>query len=466
MKTTGGNLLGWLAAGALSVCAVLVGGGCASQTAAVQKAKAQLAAGGAVDATLFDSDAREGDKDAVWGFMERGRLRQLTGNLEGSCSDYEAAARAYEALDARAVVSMSGAASQGAALLANDQVLPYAGETYERVMLFTLDAFNRAALGRTEEIGVDVRNAADLLEAALDEHGKKGDEFREADAQTRAQTEKTMETAEYRAMSAAADAVAGSAANSFQSAYTYALAGTWYESKQMWGDAAIAFGRAYTLQPQNRAFADGMKQAAVKMGKKVNGYEPAAAGEGWVTVFLEQGYNAEKQSFTLPLLLPHNYVQASIPFYDCSHDPEPMVPASVWLDGRKLAETQEGCDYRVLAVKALKERMPAILARQIARSIAKAVINEQVRQKDSTGLAAFAVMVGNALSEQADLRSWRLMPRHGQVGRFRLAAGEYELEVVMGAGRAKVRTAVQAGRPTILHVVAVPGVLRIEVTPL
>ena len=456
----------WLAAGALAVCVALAGGGCVSKTATVQTAKAQLAAGGAVDSKLFESDARAGDKDAVWAFMERGRLRQLTGDWEGSCADYEAAARECEALDARAVASLSGAASQGAALLTNDQVIPYEGETYERVMLYTLDAFNRAALGRPEEIGVDVRNAADLLEAALDAHGKKGDEFREGNAETRTQTEKTMDSDEFKAMTAAADSVAGSVANSFQSAYTYALAGTWYEARDMWGDAAIAFGRAYKLQPQNKAFAEGMRHAAARSGKTVKGFVPPKPGEGWVTVFLEQGYNVQKQPFTLPLLLPHNYVQASIPFYDCSYDPEPVIPGSVWWKGRKVAETQEACDYRVLAVKALQERLPGILARQIARSIAKGVINEQVRKRDPTGLAGLAVVVGNALTEQADLRSWQLMPRHGQVARFRLPEGEYALEVEFAGGRTTVQATVRAGRPTVLHVSCVPGVLRVEATAL
>jgi hypothetical protein len=461
--------------GFLGAVLVLLLTGCVSHIQTVQKAKNQLAMAGHADTTGFDKDAQEGDKDEVWAHMERGRLKQLQGDWAGSSRDYEAAVSAFQKRDEKALISVSDTASKGAAVLVNDLMLPYEGEAYERLMVFQLDAFNRAAMGKMDEIGVDVRNIASELQKALEAHEKEAQALlNDKDGQEK--TSKTLESAPYRKMMDDLAALAGENANSFQNAYTYGLAGVWYESRGLWSDAFIAYGRAHKLcSGNNRAFREGILLSAVKLGKRGRAHanwKGPRPGEGSVVVFLEQGYNVEKRPFAFPIILPKNFVQVALPYYDCSLDTVvPSCGTIIGGGGNTLAETDLACDFRILAVRALRERMPGIVTRQILRSIAKAVINEQAQKVGSRAggvgqLIGMAVKVGNAMTEQPDLRSWRLLPRFAQTARFHLPEGEHDLDVSVGAQRTTVHVTVRAGRPTLLHVMSVPGVLRATATAL
>lgn len=453
---------------------VLLLTGCVSHIQTVQKAKNQLAMGGRADTTGFDKDAQEGDKDSVWAYMERGRLKQLQGDWEGSSRDYEAAVTTFQKQDEKALLSVSDTASKGAAVLVNDLMLPYQGEAYERLMVFQLDAFNRAAMGKTDEIGVDVRNAAAELQKALDAHEKEAKALLE-DKDGQEKSSKTLESAPYQKMMADLAALGGEGANSFQNAYTYGLAGVWYESQGLWADAFTAYGRACRLCSGNRAFREGVLLSAAKLGRRGEAHKDwrgPRPDEGSVVVFLEQGYNVEKRSFSFPIVLPKNFVQVALPYYDCSLDTVvPSCGAVFGAGGETLAETDLACDFRILAVRALRERMPGIVTRQILRSIAKAVVNEQANKLGARAggigqVVGLAVQIGNAVSEQPDLRSWRLLPRFAQTARFRLPEGEHDLTVAVGAQQSTVHVTVRAGRPTLLHVMSVPGVLRATATAL
>jgi hypothetical protein len=460
--------------GFLGAVLVLLLTGCVSHIQTVQKAKNQLAMGGRADTTGFDKDAQEGDKDSVWAYMERGRLKQLQGDWEGSSRDYEAAVTTFQKQDEKALLSVSDTASKGAAVLVNDLMLPYQGEAYERLMVFQLDAFNRAAMGKTDEIGVDVRNAAAELQKALDAHEKEAKALLE-DKDGQEKSSKTLESAPYQKMMADLAALGGEGANSFQNAYTYGLAGVWYESQGLWADAFTAYGRACRLCSGNRAFREGVLLSAAKLGRRGEAHKDwrgPRPDEGSVVVFLEQGYNVEKRPFSFPIVLPKNFVQVALPYYDCSLDTVvPSCGAVFGAGGETLAETDLACDFRILAVRALRERMPGIVTRQILRSIAKAVVNEQANKLGARAggigqVVGLAVQIGNAVSEQPDLRSWRLLPRFAQTARFRLPEGEHDLTVAVGAQQSTVHVTVRAGRPTLLHVMSVPGVLRATATAL
>ena len=108
---------------------------------------------------------------------------------------------------------------------------------------------------------------------------------------------------------------------------------------------------------------------------------------------------------------------------------------------------------RALAVKALKERLTAMIVRQALRATAKGVATKQLT--DSFGLAAVvASSVVNYVSEQADLRSWCSLPDNTQIGRFALPAGPAQVSVRQGTSGPATTVAVPiaAGGVTVLYV--------------
>jgi hypothetical protein len=93
-----------------------------------------------------------------------------------------------------------------------------------------------------------------------------------------------------------------------------------------------------------------------------------------------------------------------------------------------------------------QEERGAILARTILRGVAKAAVTRTIEKapgEDASGLGSLLgvlVNVGTALLEQADTRSWHLLPDRIGLVRVQLPPGEHELALeVGGAGGATRR---------------------------
>lgn len=443
--------------------ALLAVAGCVSHPEAVRNVQTEIGIGKIPDTSYFDKKTT--GKDAVLSLMERGRARQLTGDYQGSSADYQAAVDAFRAIDDKAVVSVTDVGAKAGSILINDLVIPYRGEGYERLMLFQLDAFNRAALGELENVGVDVRNLAQQLEKELESNEKARNAF--AEAQENAGTEERSAIAgassAYAASNSAAIALAGTLANSFQNPYAYAFAGLWYESQKDFANAAIAYSRARKLQPDCFPLKLSIVRVARALGRSVpNVIPPLAENEGEVFLFAEQGYNLSKTAFSLPIPLPRNLVVVSVPCYSVTTE-SPAPPTIQTTDGFTLARAEPVCDFRAYAVKALQEHMPAILTRQVLRATVKAVANDQVRRQSQ--IAGLAMLAFNAATERPDLRSWVLLPRYAHLARFSLPAGKHKLLVVYPFGQTSVDVTIRPGRTTLVHATGVPGRIEASSTP-
>ena len=88
-------------------------------------------------------------------------------------------------------------------------------------------------------------------------------------------------------------------------------------------------------------------------------------------------------------------------------------------------------------------------AKRVAGRVAKAVVADQVRRQTNNELLGFLTEVALVVSDQADTRSWSLLPRDLQVLRIPVEPGEHEVALrPVGAAAAptlrKVR--VEAGK--------------------
>lgn len=106
-----------------------------------------------------------------------------------------------------------------------------------------------------------------------------------------------------------------------------------------------------------------------------------------------------------------------------------------------------------------REQRTALLARTIARAAAKAVIGakieEEVSERDETTgrILGLLANLGGALLEQADTRSWHLIPGSIGLARLRLPPGEHELRLDLAGSGPPVELGVvpvRAGRITFI----------------
>jgi hypothetical protein len=94
------------------------------------------------------ADKKAGSKDAVVWRLEAGAASRATGAYAESNRHFDTAAERMDEYERRAGVRLG---NETAAILSNQQNLPYEGRAYERVMLHTYKALNYMALGEVEK---------------------------------------------------------------------------------------------------------------------------------------------------------------------------------------------------------------------------------------------------------------------------------------------------------------------------
>lgn len=464
----------------IGACLVLLTG-CQTHPEAVGKVKAEMMLGRLPDPEKL-SRAMTGEDDRLLLLLERGRLRQISNDLDGSMADYLAAMDFYSREDEKARHTVTGAGSQVMATMINDRTLPYSGRSYERIMLLQQQTFNYLAKRDYDNLGVMVRNLVYQIDQAQRRYQE---ELEDLEKKRQGGNEKAIAAVDsmpaFQQQMAAQNRVAAAVRNSFENAYVYYFCGAYYESQQDWSNAFLAYKSALSLQPTCRTFQEDLRRLAFRLDLQAElaglGLEnatpppPLPPETGTVVLFHEQDYVDAKQSFRLALPVPTpagvTLVNVTFPYYAVAADT--LTPLLIQgAGGQPLAQTELACDLQRLAVKDLSEQMPGIITRMVIRSSLKAVAGHEMQRQ--MGLAAgLAATVALALLEQADLRSWLLLPRYGQIARVHLPAGEHQLNLAPRSTLAMQQTItvpVSAGKTTMVHVVDVPGRMISWITPL
>lgn len=144
---------------AAALAIVFAVAGCTAYPSKVRSVKTQLAFG--VDDAVpieYRAESEEG-KNALLAHEERGRLDQLQGRYKESAESYRKAMNLCARKQDGPVVSVRDTLRSSLAYTyGNDLGLQYPVTAFDQMMLYTLDAFNRLALGEWDSFGVDVRN--------------------------------------------------------------------------------------------------------------------------------------------------------------------------------------------------------------------------------------------------------------------------------------------------------------------
>jgi hypothetical protein len=403
--------------------------------------------------------------DRVLYLLERGRLAQIQGNRDASMADFRAATEGAQAQADEADVTVRGGLAQASAVVVNDNVLPYRVAGYETVMMYHFQALNYLLGGDVQGAAVEVRRAELEQRLALQRHEK---DIAKATGEAGA-GKLNLGDADQRVSQAYAglDEVAGTVKNSFQNAATFYLSGLVYELAGQPNDAYIDYKKALEIMPANAVLQKDVLRLARGLGMSED-YDqfkarfatateaPQPRDAGSLVVLIDDEFIPQKQQIKIPIPIMsmnqfYGLIALAFPYYESAW--REQAPFSVEVQGTPLGTTQMVCSMRALAVKALKERLTAMIVRQALRATAKGVATKQLT--DSFGLAAVvASSVVNYVSEQADLRSWCSLPDNTQIGRFALPAGPAQVSVRQGTSGPATTVAVPiaAGGVTVLYV--------------
>ncbi len=405
-------------------------------------------------------DGRQDDADKILYLMEKGRVAQLAGDTEASIEDFRRVIEAFEENDGKARVSVSDTSAQGAALLTNDNAIPYTGEGYERVFVHQFQAMNYLMAHNLEAAMVEVRRANQEQQYELERFE---DEVADAEENAREQMGKNDG---FMDSFASLQVVAGQVKNSFQNAYTFYVSGVLFEATGKPNDAYIDYKKALEVFPDNvyvqrdvlrLAQTLGMREDYERFSKKFgNADSPLKADEGEIVLLFEHGFAPVKTDVNINLIIDHGVRSIAFPTYTGQWRAPSLLNVSISdgaLVGKTIGETSPIVSVQALAAKALVERLPGMMVRQVLRIVAKAKAREQ-GGKLLGDFGALAIDVFNVVTEQADRRSWLTLPHDAQILRSSLPEGQYQLQLQNGTAVGSMDIKVVPGKKTLIRVVA------------
>lgn len=213
------------------------------------------------------------------------------------------------------------------------------------------------------------------------------------------------------------------------------LAGIVYELQREWDDALISYRQAYQIlqqrgQPVPMALQDSLLMLTRRMGLDeehdklsktfARTYAPVAAGEGELFVLFFDGVVSSKHDARISVVAGDSpqMVTVVVPTYHPSHYmPRPIT---LQVNGERVS-TQVIEDLEARARDDLSDEMTRIMATTTTRAVAKYnLVNNAQNKSDMAGLLANLATV---VTEQADVRSWNMLPASIQVARVRVPAG-------------------------------------------
>ncbi|MEE4112968.1 MAG: hypothetical protein V2I40_09155, partial [Desulfobacteraceae bacterium] len=344
--------------------------------------------------------------DAAMAYMQYG-------NLDAAQSNFRSAEDLAERLWTESI------SRNALSLVTNDSVLAYAGEDFERVMIHLMSAIGYLQAGQPEDALVEARRLDTLLAVFNDKYEQK---------------------------------------NVYQEdAFARYLSGILHEADGAWDDAFIAYRRAVEVYREDyREYGTDLPEilmadlvrAAWTVGRMAE-IESLVSAErivqpprfdetpepGSVVLITFAGYAPQKVQDMVVIPTRHGPVGVAFPRMvvtppRCSKGRLNLYGTDHFFESDLVLVE----DINRIAVKNLEDRRGRILAKAIARAVAKQVaIHNIARSSDSRNdqrtIEAILNLANMLVVERADTRSWRTLPGRIYMTRLHVPAGAYTVEL-------------------------------------
>jgi hypothetical protein len=133
---------------------------------------------------------------------------------------------------------------------------------------------------------------------------------------------------------------------------------------------------------------------------------------GDLFLIFQCGLSPVKHEISIPIPVSDGLISIAFPYY--SPVPTQLARAAVSIDGRGFGVTEILSDIEAKQIRELIDQIPVLIVRQAIRAAIKATMLH-VAQKEGGAWGGLAASLYNVFSEQADLRSWLLLPQNIQV---------------------------------------------------
>lgn len=446
----------------------------------MRKAKEAFAQGRFADARDAVTKKMRKEEGRLNPWLELAVIDRTAGDFEQSAASLERAREITRHHETKAVVSATKTAATAATLIVNERAAPYTGDSFEKIMVHALAATNYLMIGRIDFARVEVMRGYQKQKDSADDHEKQLRKAREESS------EKNVDDASLMAAidNAYADqnSIATRVANAYQNAYLNFLSAVIFNTQSEPGNAYLEIKKANALRPGVECLRAITIETAVRAGFHEDLprwrdafdadvqtiVDEAREAPAELIVVFENGWAPVKNQITIPIPTPVGVFTIAIPKNDPQPAPADALEISV---GGQTARTEVMADIEAQAVRALRDRMKVYVIKMAIRITARLLAQRELKKKmekeygDAGAIGAFlASSAMNVVLEQADRRSWTLLPREIQVARLRLPEGEAEatLRLVGGTGEDIIPLRLRADRPNIILARATDGLFIIH----
>ncbi len=381
-----------------SILLTIVISGCATYSDSFKPIEAKLAKGeydGALE--LIEKNKGE-ERDLVLYMMNKAMVLRMKGEFEASNNVFEAAKAEILRVEA---ISVS---EQASALVVNDSLRSYVGESYERVMLHIYKALNYLELNDVDGARIEALQIDELMQQ-LPEDDYAADSF------SRYLTGMIFEDLDEED---SALVFYRKSHDSYIKNSDVAVS----EPNALKADL-LRLTDALGFDNEHDQYQESFQKVSFANSKQLNqkGELVIIVNNNLVPIKSEHAINAQSPQ-------TGRLIRISVPLYQ--NKPTYVSQIRVTIDGKNFSgEITE--DLEKIANYMLDKQLPLITARAVAR----AVIKDKTAGKvgDANPIMGLIVNIFGFVSERADTRSWVTLPQNIHLARIPIDAGTYDVSV-------------------------------------
>ncbi len=352
-------------------------------------------------------------RDLLLYLLDLGLVLHTAGRYEESNKYF------LKANDIAEIKDYTSLTKEGATLLTSDNIKDYKGEDFEKVLINVYLAMNYALMGNTEDALVEARRVNQKLYLMVTQGGRK-----------------------YQ-----------------QDPFARYLSAYLYEGDGDLNDAYIDYQNTYKLAPGfpglcrdlwRLAYAQHMSDETDRWNTECNltdqdhayaKMQLPKAGKAELLVIYENGIS--------PIKRPNPSFRELPKFYPRFN---PVLYANVLVDGQLVMPTAQLLNIETTAIENLDEKWGGMLAKKLAGLVAKEIVGDEIGNVTHSALLGFAAKVALYASDEADVRSWNLLPKDIQVARFTIEPGTHhvQLQTVGGPWLPERTVTVAPGKKALL----------------
>ena len=357
---------------------------CASYQSKVFEARSLLKNGQTTEAIeKLKPLAETPGRDQLLYVLDYATALQIAGNYRESANQFNKADKLVDLNDYHSVTNVVGAT------LGGEEMVQYKGESFEKFLINTMNAINYLMLGEYDDAMVEARRINEKL-SKMKMDGRDAYE---------------------------------------ESPFARYLAALLWESQKKYDDAYIEYSGSYKLSGTNPLLPMDLIRSA-KLSRRNEDYLnwkkefPSVKEDpkwydknlGELVLIFQDGWGPEKKTrpgtYRFPML--------SLRFSETQS-------ARIQISGEPALKTEKVYDISSVAVQTLEKDYGALVARRTGGVVAKAVMADQIRQKNA--LLGDLTWIAMNIADRADLRQWSTLPSSIQMQRVFLKSGTYKVSL-------------------------------------